>query len=138
MTQHLTTEDHERWGALIELCLRVRPASVFAIQRAAAKCRARRGDKTCGATTPEGHRYADSCFWRLLTDASAYEGGEVGLYALRTFAAACRDVLAALPEPRPPKPAKPARWKRKSFRASGRKGWAAQNARWLNRADLNN
>lgn len=134
----LTTEDHDRWNALIALCLRDKPPKPLAIQRAAKRCQAVRGDRSRGASMPEGHCHVDSCFARLVHDGLIYAGTSDAFWALQRFAEACWAVLADMPAPVAPKAAKPIRRGRKSVFRPRSRATQAQKPRWMTRADLNN
>ncbi len=138
----LTTEDHDRWNALIGLCLRDVPPKPLAIRRAAKRCRAVRGDRSLGASMPEGHCHRESCFARLVSDGEGFDGDDAAFWALKRFAEACWAVLADMPEPVTPKPKKrPRRGRTGAFRARPQRAGkpvGAQKPRWMSRADLNN
>lgn len=134
----LTTEDHDRWSALIALCLRDRPPKPLAIQRAAKRCQAVRGDRSRGASMPEGHCHAESCFARLVRDGLAYDGSPAAFWALTRFAEACWAVMAELPPPVPPRPGKPIRRGRRRALRFRPKVAMRSMPRWMSRADLNN
>ena len=134
----LTTDDHDRWNALIRLCLRDVPPKPLAIRRAAKRCQAVRGDRSRGASMPDGYCFADSCFARLVRDGSAYSGDHAAFWALQQFAEACWAVLAELPPPVPPKPKRIFRRGRKGVLRPRPRLTTRATPRWMSRADLNN